>query len=55
MPQLNPSPWFFILTITWMILIFSFLSKTVNSKHLKTPTLYSHKMKTTSHWTWPWF
>nr|YP_009944177.1 ATP synthase F0 subunit 8 [Hylia prasina]QOD96021.1 ATP synthase F0 subunit 8 [Hylia prasina] len=54
MPQLNPSPWFFIMLITWLTFslliqpkLLSFTS--TNRPSSKTPTTHS-----TSPWNWPW-
>nr|YP_009943813.1 ATP synthase F0 subunit 8 [Tachuris rubrigastra]QOD95644.1 ATP synthase F0 subunit 8 [Tachuris rubrigastra] len=54
MPQLNPSPWFFIMLISWYTFSFLLQPKII----LFTPTNSpSNKelttMKTTS-WNWPW-
>nr|YP_007624648.1 ATP synthase F0 subunit 8 [Tachycineta thalassina]AEX37379.1 ATP synthase F0 subunit 8 [Tachycineta thalassina] len=54
MPQLNPTPWFFIMLISWLTFslliqpkILTFLSTNPpSSKALTTPT--------TPSWTWPW-
>nr|QLX47396.1 ATP synthase F0 subunit 8 [Hirundo tahitica] len=54
MPQLNPTPWFFIMLISWLTFsliiqakIMTFLS--TNPPSNKTPTPPS-----TTPWTWPW-
>nr|BCD55587.1 ATP synthase subunit 8 [Sula sula rubripes] len=54
MPQLNPNPWFLILTLSWLTFslmiqpkLLSFLSINSPSNKITTTT------KTTS-WTWPW-
>nr|AUR26996.1 ATP synthase F0 subunit 8 [Lalage tricolor] len=54
MPQLNPSPWLFIMLTSWMTYsmiiqpkILSLLS--TNPPASKTPTTMS-----TTPWTWPW-
>nr|YP_009651382.1 ATP synthase F0 subunit 8 [Sitta himalayensis]QDA21615.1 ATP synthase F0 subunit 8 [Sitta himalayensis] len=54
MPQLNPSPWFFIMITSWLALtliiqpkLLSFLS--TNPLPNKTP-----KPTNTTPWTWPW-
>nr|AGN71332.1 ATP synthase F0 subunit 8 [Limnodynastes salmini] len=53
MPQLNPSPWFLIFLLTWVIFIM--ISVTKVSKHYSpnfpTPKPYKN---TTLTWTWPW-
>nr|YP_010000330.1 ATP synthase F0 subunit 8 [Certhia brachydactyla]QOD96203.1 ATP synthase F0 subunit 8 [Certhia brachydactyla] len=54
MPQLNPSPWFFIMLTSWLTFsliiqpkLLSFV--TTNPPSDKTPTTHS-----TTPWTWPW-
>nr|YP_009477486.1 ATP synthase F0 subunit 8 [Garrulax albogularis]AOX13013.1 ATP synthase F0 subunit 8 [Garrulax albogularis] len=54
MPQLNPTPWFFIMLATWLTFtliiqpkLLSFVS--TNPPSNKTPATYS-----TTPWTWPW-
>nr|QWS05510.1 ATP synthase F0 subunit 8 [Melanocharis citreola]QWS05523.1 ATP synthase F0 subunit 8 [Melanocharis citreola]QWS05549.1 ATP synthase F0 subunit 8 [Melanocharis citreola] len=54
MPQLNPSPWLFIMITSWLTYsliiqpkILTFL--TTNPPHNKTTTASS-----TNPWTWPW-
>nr|ASV48073.1 ATP synthase F0 subunit 8 [Dendrobates leucomelas] len=53
MPQLDPSPWFFILFITWSA--FLLFSPTKIAKHyfLNDPATKSAK-NTSNSWTWPW-
>nr|QBA55908.1 ATP synthase F0 subunit 8 [Pithecopus megacephalus] len=53
MPQLNPSPWFFILLSSWIILILFAPIKMSKFIHLNNPTMKSHK-NTTKSWHWPW-
>nr|YP_010116877.1 ATP synthase F0 subunit 8 [Laterallus spilonota]QPL16998.1 ATP synthase F0 subunit 8 [Laterallus spilonota]UPI55234.1 ATP synthase F0 subunit 8 [Laterallus jamaicensis jamaicensis] len=54
MPQLNPHPWFYIMTISWLVLsliiqpkILSFLP--TNQVHNKPQTTTK-----THPWIWPW-
>nr|ABS00625.1 ATPase subunit 8 [Notopholia corusca] len=54
MPQLNPSPWFFIMIISWLTLstiIQPKLLKFVTANPPRSKTLKTHK---TTPWTWPW-
>nr|ABY73868.1 ATPase 8 [Petrosaurus mearnsi] len=55
MPQLNPSPWFFILTMTWTVLMIIFLNKTLTMLHPNTPTESYLETKHLFPWTWPWY
>nr|YP_007506951.1 ATP synthase F0 subunit 8 [Gracupica nigricollis]ABS00743.1 ATPase subunit 8 [Gracupica nigricollis]ABS00745.1 ATPase subunit 8 [Gracupica nigricollis]AEW43576.1 ATP synthase F0 subunit 8 [Gracupica nigricollis]AEW43589.1 ATP synthase F0 subunit 8 [Gracupica nigricollis] len=54
MPQLNPSPWFFIMIITW--LTFSLIIQPKVLKFTTTNPPHNKKPKTfkTTPWTWPW-
>nr|AFI98305.1 ATPase subunit 8 [Ploceus cucullatus] len=54
MPQLNPSPWFFIMLASWLTFSFVIQPKlltfvTMNPPSSKTPTAPN-----TTPWTWPW-
>nr|YP_007375140.1 ATP synthase F0 subunit 8 [Geotrypetes seraphini]AAX58652.1 ATP synthase F0 subunit 8 [Geotrypetes seraphini] len=52
MPQLNPSPWFAMLMMTWMILLL-LLMKT-NVHNTSNPMMsYSSTIKL-NPWLWPW-
>ncbi|YP_009473029.1 ATP synthase F0 subunit 8 (mitochondrion) [Phyllobates terribilis] len=53
MPQLDPSPWFFILLSSWMI--FLLFSPTKISKHyfINDPNSKTSKGLNKS-WSWPW-
>nr|AYW04009.1 ATP synthase F0 subunit 8 [Anomaloglossus baeobatrachus] len=53
MPQLDPSPWFFVLFSSWAIfLIFSTL-KISKFTFLNDPSTSSRK-DVNKPWTWPW-
>nr|WID86937.1 ATP synthase F0 subunit 8 [Anomaloglossus megacephalus] len=53
MPQLDPSPWFFILFFSWtLFFIFSTL-KTAKYTFLNDPTITSNK-DSNKAWSWPW-
>nr|ADW93246.1 ATPase 8 [Lygosoma sp. CDS-2011] len=54
MPQLNPSPWFLIMALSWVALFLLFKNKTtvVIQQNQTTPT--SLKTDPKSPWTWPW-
>nr|YP_001165429.1 ATP synthase F0 subunit 8 [Chlamydosaurus kingii]ABK53968.1 ATPase subunit 8 [Chlamydosaurus kingii]ABK53981.1 ATPase subunit 8 [Chlamydosaurus kingii]ABK53994.1 ATPase subunit 8 [Chlamydosaurus kingii] len=51
MPQLNPSPWFFVMVITWMTMILLITKLTTTQTHT-TPTKTPKPNYTQS--TWPW-
>nr|ADK87533.1 ATPase 8 [Dryophytes cinereus] len=53
MPQLDPSPWFSILLVSWLALIMFSPIKTHKYTNLNDP---SHKTYKDSNkpWLWPW-
>nr|AAP75325.1 ATP synthase 8 [Chrysiptera glauca]AAP75327.1 ATP synthase 8 [Chrysiptera glauca] len=54
MPQLNPSPWFFILVFSWLIFLLIIPAKV--AAHVFPNELVPQTMKkmTTEPWAWPW-
>nr|ADW93514.1 ATPase 8 [Brachymeles schadenbergi] len=54
MPQLNPSPWFLILLLSWAVLLLVFKSKILTSTPHNTPTLPDLAASHTTPWSWPW-
>nr|AZZ71603.1 ATP synthase F0 subunit 8 [Holbrookia lacerata]AZZ71668.1 ATP synthase F0 subunit 8 [Holbrookia lacerata] len=55
MPQLNPSPWFFILLMTWLMLMVAYMNKTLSLFYPNPPTNHQSKEKHLTPWTWPWY
>nr|ANW06493.1 ATP synthase F0 subunit 8 [Scutiger ningshanensis] len=61
MPQLNPSPWFLILILSWFVFLIVFTPKihkihpTVksNTAMISTPEIY-HSFYPWN-WIWPWY
>nr|YP_007316796.1 ATP synthase F0 subunit 8 [Lechriodus melanopyga]AEC33153.1 ATP synthase F0 subunit 8 [Lechriodus melanopyga] len=53
MPQLNPSPWFFIFIVSWVIFILISLIK-VSSFYFPNNPSPKHYKNLNSTWTWPW-
>nr|YP_009991808.1 ATP synthase F0 subunit 8 [Centropus unirufus]QNN84669.1 ATP synthase F0 subunit 8 [Centropus unirufus] len=54
MPQLNPAPWFFIMTLTWFTFMFMIQPKLLSfTQHNLPSNKITSSTKTTS-WTWPW-
>nr|QOJ44841.1 ATP synthase F0 subunit 8 [Allobates undulatus] len=53
MPQLDPSPWFFILFSSWLIFIIFSTMKISMFTLLNDPSNFSFKSSNLS-WTWPW-
>nr|YP_009175976.1 ATP synthase F0 subunit 8 [Batrachoseps nigriventris]ALI30675.1 ATP synthase F0 subunit 8 [Batrachoseps nigriventris] len=54
MPQLNPGPWLFIFTVSWLIYLFILTPKTANLKVLNEPAAQNFNANTTQPWNWPW-
>ncbi|NP_008768.1 ATP synthase F0 subunit 8 (mitochondrion) [Chelonia mydas] len=53
MPQLNPAPWFMILSSTWLIYTIILQPKILSHLPTNNPTNKNNKINTNS-WTWPW-
>nr|ADW93434.1 ATPase 8 [Brachymeles boholensis] len=53
MPQLNPSPWFFILLLSWAVLLLVFKTKILTSAPHNSPMLPDLTAGQTP-WNWPW-
>nr|WIL10174.1 ATP synthase F0 subunit 8 [Oreolalax rhodostigmatus] len=54
MPQLNPSPWFFILVTSWLIFLFIFAYKIKGICPLQKPHAALIMMSVTHRWSWLW-
>nr|YP_010386988.1 ATP synthase F0 subunit 8 [Eutropis multifasciata]QXG82715.1 ATP synthase F0 subunit 8 [Eutropis multifasciata]UPO66919.1 ATP synthase F0 subunit 8 [Eutropis multifasciata]UZC57559.1 ATP synthase F0 subunit 8 [Eutropis multifasciata]UZC57572.1 ATP synthase F0 subunit 8 [Eutropis multifasciata] len=54
MPQLNPSPWFLILLLSWMTLLMMFKTKALSIAQENTPVPPTTTKQQTTSWTWPW-
>nr|AGZ19020.1 ATP synthase F0 subunit 8 [Idiocranium cf. russeli BMNH 2008.409] len=53
MPQLNPKPWFFIMLVSWIIILMLLLLKMTKHKSLNILTQkFNHKES--NSWNWPW-
>nr|YP_138283.1 ATP synthase F0 subunit 8 [Ichthyophis bannanicus]AAT07877.1 ATP synthase subunit 8 [Ichthyophis bannanicus] len=53
MPQLNPSPWFLIFLLSWVVLTTSIAVKTM--KHQPVNDISTeNQTKAQSPWNWPW-
>nr|AUO29200.1 ATP synthase F0 subunit 8 [Pristurus rupestris rupestris] len=54
MPQLNPLPWFMILTSTWAIFLFVLPQK---FRHLPPTNALPNQQVHHTHpiWSWPWY
>nr|QJS52764.1 ATP synthase F0 subunit 8 [Zenarchopterus buffonis] len=54
MPQLNPTPWFFILLMTWIVFLTIIPPKIMAHVFPNNPYIYSTKKTKTESWNWPW-
>nr|NP_740066.1 ATP synthase F0 subunit 8 [Caranx melampygus]YP_009234291.1 ATP synthase F0 subunit 8 [Caranx tille]YP_010172991.1 ATP synthase F0 subunit 8 [Caranx crysos]WNH17165.1 ATP synthase F0 subunit 8 [Caranx sexfasciatus]WNH19479.1 ATP synthase F0 subunit 8 [Caranx caballus]AHA41592.1 ATP synthase F0 subunit 8 [Caranx melampygus]AMB65159.1 ATP synthase F0 subunit 8 [Caranx tille]QSH90817.1 ATP synthase F0 subunit 8 [Caranx crysos] len=54
MPQLNPAPWFAILTFSWLIFLTVLPSKVMSHTYPNEPTPQSTEKPKTEAWSWPW-
>nr|YP_010041661.1 ATP synthase F0 subunit 8 [Scincella reevesii]QPB14675.1 ATP synthase F0 subunit 8 [Scincella reevesii] len=54
MPQLNPSPWFLILLLSWITLLIIFKTKILLSTQPNNPTTPNLMAHHTAPWIWPW-
>nr|ADW93254.1 ATPase 8 [Brachymeles apus] len=54
MPQLNPAPWFLILTLSWVVLLLLFHTKILMMTPYNNPTTPDLTTHQTTHWNWPW-
>nr|QDH12200.1 ATP synthase F0 subunit 8 [Glandirana emeljanovi] len=53
MPQLDPMPWLFYLTITWSVILLLAPAKILG--HIKTDDPHTKATKTFYlSWSWPW-
>nr|QVO50904.1 ATP synthase F0 subunit 8 [Dicaeum chrysorrheum] len=54
MPQLNPSPWFFIMLTSWFTFSLLIQPKLLSFVTMNTPSNKMITTPTTTPWTWPW-
>nr|WNH22665.1 ATP synthase F0 subunit 8 [Rypticus bistrispinus] len=54
MPQLDPAPWFAILTFSWLIFLTVIPPKILAHTTPNTPSLVDKKKQKNTPWTWPW-
>nr|YP_001122865.1 ATP synthase F0 subunit 8 [Macrochelys temminckii]ABK20571.1 ATPase subunit 8 [Macrochelys temminckii] len=53
MPQLNPNPWFLILSSTWLIYTLILQPNIASYLSMNYPTK-KNKTTNTNPWAWPW-
>nr|QNS38238.1 ATP synthase F0 subunit 8 [Sterrhoptilus dennistouni] len=54
MPQLNPSPWFFIMLTSWMTYSLIIQPKLLSFVTSNPPSNKTTTITDTTPWTWPW-
>nr|AUR27113.1 ATP synthase F0 subunit 8 [Smicrornis brevirostris] len=54
MPQLNPSPWFFIMLISWLTYSAIIQPKLLMFISMNPPSSKTPVTSTTTPWNWPW-
>nr|YP_010370190.1 ATP synthase F0 subunit 8 [Sula dactylatra]AGJ50033.1 ATP synthase F0 subunit 8 [Sula dactylatra]QOD97757.1 ATP synthase F0 subunit 8 [Sula dactylatra]UOW78536.1 ATP synthase F0 subunit 8 [Sula dactylatra] len=54
MPQLNPNPWFLILTLSWLTLSLVIQPKLLSFMSTNPPSNKTSTTTKTTSWTWPW-
>nr|YP_009111924.1 ATP synthase F0 subunit 8 [Egretta sacra]AHN95809.1 ATP synthase F0 subunit 8 [Egretta sacra] len=54
MPQLNPSPWFFILLMSWSVFSLIIQPKLLSFATTNPPSTKPKVTPKTTPWAWPW-
>nr|AAZ83462.1 adenosine triphosphate synthase 8 [Chamaea fasciata]AAZ83464.1 adenosine triphosphate synthase 8 [Chamaea fasciata]AAZ83466.1 adenosine triphosphate synthase 8 [Chamaea fasciata]AAZ83468.1 adenosine triphosphate synthase 8 [Chamaea fasciata]AAZ83470.1 adenosine triphosphate synthase 8 [Chamaea fasciata] len=54
MPQLNPSPWFFIMLSSWLAFSLIIQPKISSFTSTNPPSSNTPTTPNTTPWTWPW-
>nr|YP_010956683.1 ATP synthase F0 subunit 8 [Citharichthys cornutus]WMY89776.1 ATP synthase F0 subunit 8 [Citharichthys cornutus] len=54
MPQLNPAPWFAILTFTWLVFLTIIPTKIMAHLYPNEPTPPNLEKTKTQSWNWQW-
>nr|AAQ74169.1 ATPase subunit 8 [Henicorhina leucophrys]ABW06668.1 ATPase subunit 8 [Henicorhina leucophrys]ABW06670.1 ATPase subunit 8 [Henicorhina leucophrys] len=54
MPQLNPSPWLFIMLISWITFSLVIQPKLLAFVSMNPPSNKTPTTPNTTPWTWPW-
>nr|YP_003345012.1 ATP synthase F0 subunit 8 [Moringua microchir]BAI53150.1 ATPase subunit 8 [Moringua microchir] len=54
MPQLNPAPWFAILTFSWAIFLTLLPTKIMAHLFTNEPNQQTTKKPKATPWDWPW-
>nr|ABA39053.1 ATP synthase F0 subunit 8 [Morphnarchus princeps] len=54
MPQLNPTPWFLIMTLSWLTFTLIIQPKLLSFIPTNTPSTKPTTIIHTPSWNWPW-
>nr|ADA58045.1 ATP synthase F0 subunit 8 [Geranospiza caerulescens] len=54
MPQLNPTPWFLIMTLSWLTFVLIVQPKLLPFISTNTPSINPTSTTPTLPWNWPW-
>nr|YP_010957034.1 ATP synthase F0 subunit 8 [Bathyanthias cubensis]WMY90218.1 ATP synthase F0 subunit 8 [Bathyanthias cubensis]WMY90231.1 ATP synthase F0 subunit 8 [Bathyanthias cubensis]WMY90244.1 ATP synthase F0 subunit 8 [Bathyanthias cubensis]WMY90257.1 ATP synthase F0 subunit 8 [Bathyanthias cubensis] len=54
MPQLNPLPWFGILTFSWLIFLLVIFPTVLSNINPNQVTASNNKARKSGVWSWPW-
>nr|BAO84671.1 ATPase subunit 8 [Foetorepus altivelis] len=54
MPQLDPAPWFLIMTFSWTIFLGFMPFKIMSHAFPNKPDSSAKEVSTKNSWTWPW-
>nr|YP_009230451.1 ATP synthase F0 subunit 8 [Pseudorhombus dupliciocellatus]AID59789.1 ATP synthase F0 subunit 8 [Pseudorhombus dupliciocellatus] len=54
MPQLNPAPWFMVLTFSWFVFLTVLPPKIMAHTFPHQPTLQDTQDAKAGSWNWPW-
>nr|YP_009685911.1 ATP synthase F0 subunit 8 [Epiplatys grahami]QDW10687.1 ATP synthase F0 subunit 8 [Epiplatys grahami] len=54
MPQLNPEPWFLILTFSWVIFLTFIPPKVLAHYAFNEPNIQNSGKSKKENWNWPW-
>nr|YP_008993042.1 ATP synthase F0 subunit 8 [Zebrias quagga]AFB71225.1 ATP synthase subunit 8 [Zebrias quagga] len=54
MPQLNPSPWLYILIFGWLVFLMIVPKKLLEHSFFNNPTSSNSKQPKATPWTWTW-
>nr|YP_009178103.1 ATP synthase F0 subunit 8 [Pseudanthias dispar]AJW75394.1 ATP synthase F0 subunit 8 [Pseudanthias dispar]WNH20819.1 ATP synthase F0 subunit 8 [Pseudanthias bicolor] len=54
MPQLDPTPWFSVLLLSWLVFLTVLPQKVTSHTYPKDASRHDAKMRGGTPWLWPW-